>query len=414
MLVPLANAATSPMVARGYPTVVLGDAAQEPSQAEGTVSAPAEAGKLLAVTVTNEFIDKRNADEANSATAIHQRNTERWKGLSGAGVWTNDNTVVGVIDSVSPVEHKKLLATPVQAFIRKDWFTKALVGDKAFLAWCERRQQAEARVEGLLYDDVVRETIARHLSIPPNSTPAQVCGELFTRCAAQVMEALNQADQALFKPDAAIPSAAWNILVDLAPYAIDWDSHVRAQIGEGAQVIDLDYSQFSIAESILAGIDGRGCQFEPLKENLYGRWWIRWPAALQGAVPNTPENAQDALCQTLTSQVGNPGLRRAYEQLIRHTQIQPTRNVTALLGRLNKALEERRSRTLQSEHWSLVVIDDELSDAEAEQAWEAVRDPNKGGLVPSLRRVRLRTTDQDPGSDAATHFNAMAHRNKVL
>jgi hypothetical protein len=336
-----------------------------------------------------------------------------WRGASGSAIWVGDQ-IVGVLIQHDQDVPTQLHGVPIQRFWVAPWFVQDIYDpDVPFHAWNERCTIAAECVKALLnVDEVARSSIATKLSLPRTSNSAEVARCLFQSPAQVSLEALDRSDQDLFRSHRSSANTVWAILHELTPWLIDWKQVVIVARGQRDHGLELFVGPLTVAEAILAGADGRGCSFEQVDETVRGRWWITWPAAMD-AVPWTNENFDAAQLQALSQRFGDARLTRAVTRLAREKKV-PThlamenmlRNLEARLRRAAQASPTER------EVWSIVIIDGSVRDGEPGHAWALLRNSELGGLLPSLKQVRVCHTDSDVGVEADAYIDAIERRHK--
>lgn len=198
---------------------------------------------------------------------------EVWGGLSGAAVVIGTE-VAGVIRSEPHGwDKKRLLATPVAAFLNLPEFREALgLGESN-----ERLAADLAKVVATITAQMkklprVTEALAEKLNLDlildsRDAASLVTRAVVHERSAEESVKAFTAVDEEL-KDDAArvserraLKDLTWWVL----PFATDWRMLLlrgRAALEENARFVELPFREMTIAEVILAGIDCRPCRYK--------------------------------------------------------------------------------------------------------------------------------------------------------
>lgn len=382
--------------ASGYPAVVK----DKPSVALHSV-----AGQTLPTAVDAELcpVDVR-------------RGPHCWAGLSGAAVRVGEE-VVAVLRSVpTGWDGGRLNATPVGRFINAPWFLNALGLGDAQQALQDEAAKLIEEIRALIAPYAqLRDSLK--LALGATSEDAAALARALVGCQAdQVVRALNDADEELDERKAppGDREALWVVLERVLPYAIDWRptiTRARQRVLECRCISQPEPNEFelscrteTVAEIVLAGVDGRRCAFVPLDggRRLSGVGFLCWPAASAAPLRQTPELVREATVQKLASELGVQQGAWVVERLAEATETPLTGAAEGIVGeieaRLAAALQSRRASPRRRH---LLVIDDELGGPEAGlAAWQVVQ-AALGSRLPSLRLVRLTGSPAQRGPETS-------------
>lgn len=333
-----------------------------------------------------------------------QRGPRSWAGLSGAAVRVGDE-VVAVVRSVAEWrEDGRINATPVGRFVEAWWFLNALgSGD----ARSELQNEAEAIIDEIRQRlapcPTLREALKLALDLP-SEHEALLARALVGGRADEVVTALNLADEQLdeLRAPGGDREALWLILERVLPHAIDWQPSITQArqralacrcVGQPEpNQFELSCRTETVAEIVLAGVDGRHCAFVPLGdgESLSGVGFLAWPAASVAPIRQTRDSARDAIVQKLASELGVQQGAWVVERLAEATKTSLSGAVDGIIGEIEARLAfASRSRRATPRRRHLLVIDDELGGPEAGlSAWQVVT-AGVGHRLPSLRLVHL-------------------------
>lgn len=334
-----------------------------------------------------------------------------WGGLSGAGVVLGHH-VAGVVRGV-PLGWKdeRISATPVAAFLQDAGFREALglnEEDERLVADLEAlRRKVEDR---LRRSPDINAALAEVLSVVA-SVPSVACALLQTsgKIVAQVFDDL---DRCMEKERAAVRG----LFAEILPFAVDWHGallQARAAVPiDGAGSIELSLRTQTVAEIVLAGVDGRCCQFAPAFPDSpmpEGVAHERLPATTYAPIYETNESVLvEAVVMNLGAQ-GTPlaktfsSLRGAY--------------VGEELKRLvNVELEECARRPYRGAPHPryLLFIDAVVGDhrkRDTNEFWAIVRSA-LGRELPKLRLVRLQGGERQMTEEGkvARHIRSVRDR----
>lgn len=304
-----------------------------------------------------------------------------WEGLSGAAVRVGGDVVAVVCTAPPPGAGGPLRATPVGQFVGSRWYPEALGCGEAHKALQDEADALMEELRALLAPwALLRGALRSALGAAAEEADALAQALVGGRAEA-VVSALHTAGTRLERDQApdGEREALWRVLE-------------RASPDQPEPMLELSCRTQTVAEIVLAGVDGRCCTFVPLEGSqvLTGTGFLCWPAASSAPMRQTPERLREAIVQKLASELGvgdgaEPGAW-VVEQLAEVTQTQLVGGVLGILGEIEARLAfALRSQDSSPRRRHLLVIDDELGGPEAGLvAWQVVQ-AAFGERLPSLR-----------------------------
>lgn len=348
---------------------------------------------------------------------------EVWGGLSGAAVFIRSH-VAGVVRS-EPLgwDRKRLLATPVAAFLNEPGFREALGLKEDPLA--EELAQLESDIARVLKSDIdpqkrpkalrdLAEVLASKLSISLQSEnlPRSVARALLDLKARDVAMTLADLDGTLTDGDARGVVRA--LLEKILPLAVDGREFVvltRDRFDGGANAVELPLRLETLAEIILAGADNRGCRFVAGGAYPQGAGRVALPPEM--FAPFFHDDAHklvDAVVEHLCREDDKGD--HEWAELGKRFPGSKRRNLRAAVETRLRNLARKENPDRLSHY--LLVMDAELDDVEGadiDRLW-VVTCEAFGKNLPSLRLVRLRGGDDefDKESEIAEQILAVRKR----
>lgn len=336
-----------------------------------------------------------------------------WPGASGAGVCVRRRVVAVVRGAHDGWNNGRITATPVSCFADAGWFLDAL-GDAQ-----HRREYADAVTE--LHHEIVLslrphralcKELRERLALE-HAEPTQLADALIGAPADQLVRTLEQTARELEQGDraAAAVEAALDVLFRVLPYAVDWkqsilDAQAARSLGDrdGAKGYELHLMHASLAEVVLAGLEGREARFMPLRGGkvLAGVGMLLWPASDAAALRRTEDTLLDGVLLKLEHKLDSPGAARVMTELAEELEVGLVTNPTFNVRAVRTALANELERSLgdgTAMRRSLVVMDVDFDGPEhGLKAWGVARRA-LGEALPSLRLIHL-AGDPDDADDA--------------
>jgi hypothetical protein len=239
-----------------------------------------------------------------------------------------------------------------------------------------------------------------------SSSPGRVARALIDAPGKDVATILADLDATLDKDRDAVRSLLWQTL----PFAVDWRELLlqsRSAIESNKNALELPLRTETLAEIVLAGADGRQCQFSPDGDYPQGVGRIRMPAAtLAPFFHSGGERLVEALVLHLCREE-DPGdlqwtnLKRRFPK--------PSELSIVVEKRLRNLARKGAPNRLP--HY-LLFIDAELEEGKDMEALWGVARAAFGKELPSLRLVRLRggLKELDEEADVAEQILAVRDR----
>lgn len=344
-----------------------------------------------------------------------------WSGMSGAAVQIRRRVVGVVRGERQSWGGRRLTATPASAFCREGWFLEAL-GHTPVRQKLEGEARAvRDRVAALLAGHhALRTALAYELDL--EDSDAEVLSEaVFDTQALPLVQALDGADAVLAQRDGTGDQrrALRQVLDLVLPFAIDWRATiVQARLDSlaGVNAFELEYWHETIAEAVLAGVDGRCCAFVPLDRGarLGGVGFVSMPGASLAPILRSKEALREAVLQKLSSELGLRA-EKVVTRLAAEFDVPGTDTgmlAGAVEGRLRTDAGGRGKDKIGAVRRSLLVVDADFAGPDGGTiAWEVVTDA-VAAVLPSLRLVRLTGAGReqsDRETSLATHVERI-HR----
>jgi hypothetical protein len=208
-------------------------------------------------------------------------------------------------------------------------------------------------------------------------------------------------------------SALRALVEGLLVEALEWQGPVQQARSSGQRSLELEVSLESLAECVMAGVDGRSPLLQRRRDRICGGWFIHWPPAAS-RVAASPQRSAELLVQRLAPLLADPQqleqLEQHYSDRLRvldvHLGAGPAAQVVAtaavamgqedkrpreMLENIDFELEDRREHPNlgKREYWSLVLVDELLDEKEAEQSWQAIQQ-TMADILPNLRLIRVK------------------------
>lgn len=378
-LAPRAPGLNEPWEATGYPRVRADSPSDESHSVKGTTLSASADARALQLDV--------------------DRGPEDYGGLSGAAVRVG-HKVVAVVQSL-PLGWSggRLHATPVQRFSDAPWYLEAL-GHRS--AQVQIRDELGALIDGLTTDFAdhpqLYQALKAALGVEPHQ-PKDLAEIVVGTSAKELVFALNKAAAALHRlpqrPRADL-RAVETVLQRVMPYVVDFrDTLVAARVEHsvGGNRFQIAWGTETIAEVIIAGIEGRECAFVAVDggSGPRGVGFVAWPSTDFATLRRSRELMRDAVLQNFASQLGLDVVASTARSFGLSTSGGPA----DLAVRVEENLKDEAEGLWSRPRRYLLVIDAELGGPEAGAlAWELVQDA-LAETLPSLRLVRLTACDPE-------------------
>jgi len=339
------------------------------------------------------------APEAGANTLAIDINVlpDEWPGMSGAAVrLSNSPVVVGVVRSWDKGwQRRRILATPVGRFRSEPWFQQALGWGAVHQEFEAETKQLRSTLTDLLADDVAS-TLCKILKTELSLATADaepLADALLNSDALTVARALNRASQ---RATSAIGCEVMHLLL---PYLVDWRdtlTRARQQRNQNKTTFELSYRTHAIAEVLMAGIDGRPCDFIPAQDSrkLVGAGMVDWPASDLAPVLRDEATLRAGVVQVLAGQLGisKRGSPEAWQEDLRSELVflqedeDPPRYHYLLV--IDDELSAQSPNELKDWEHPLAVADGRA------HAWQIIQKA-VGSCLPQLRLVRLTGAPRD-------------------
>jgi hypothetical protein len=339
---------------------------------------------------TRDTLQGKLAIDLTSAAA-------EWAGMSGAAVRMGDR-VVAVVGQAgqSWVQNNRLLAVPVANVAGEAWFADAVFPGAA----AEHRAACDAawrRLEAL----VSGSTRVRDALTEASGASGDVLAALRARPCPDVLDALDAADVLLERQQVAASqpdrTELWSVIEALAPHLVDWEATMlaaRASATAGRRALVFELCRETLAEVMLAGVDGRPCRFRRIgsEKRLGGEGFVPVPGALRAPIRPSGSVVVEAVGEMLGAKVSDldAELLRALGEVTGETEQRKTEDwagaINAKLARQAAGKGDYFGRPLRR---SLVVLEQGLSGS-PDVVWATLVD-HLGRSLSELRLVRLTT-----------------------
>ena len=336
-------------------------------------------------------------DEAGLALLLEGELPDAWAGMSGAGV-VLDGRLVGVVEHVVENEERTIGWTPVGRFAGDRGFEEALVTDEVRRQLKSEIKAVSREIVTLLRDhETLCLALAKRMKVEP-ATPARIADVMLYHCKAKALA--RDLGYVWRRDDLAEHRERVRELLELVlRYATDVRHQLagaRAAMNGGLVRIDLHCFNATMAEAIMAGIDGRSMALRWEGDELFGVAMVKRPARTH--VPGwdkTGEGDASAVEEVVRDVLGEvekalPGGRSSTSGLARR------------YGAADAWLEEERDGPPGSVS-SYYLLWEEADD----ERWRVVTTAIHERL-PSLVTVRLMGTESEAGRDDTA--KAVFHR----
>ncbi len=360
--------------AHGYPAVRESESDSEPSNRRESVR-----GRTCSY--------QKGHDRVNLDVSARP---EKFNGLSGGAVVV-EGRIVGVVRAV-PADwgNGRLEATPVASFLHEPGFRRALGLDGQEDQLQKDLQALEATIaERLQKSPLFARALANKL--PPSdlsSVASRVVGASGKDIAMALAEVYAAKDRAAEDREI-VRSLLWQIL----PLALDWRSlllQVRQSLADGANAVELPLRTETIAEIVLAGVDGRHCQFAIGGIKPQGVARVAMPASAYAPFFDSDgERLVEGVVLNLCQEGDAADPRQSYWKRLKQGYPDPAELRTVVETKLKKLARKDSHDYLP--HY-LLFIDKELragSDKDVGEPWAGAKAAFSKAL-PSLRLVRLK------------------------